>query len=65
MYEQKHIIVTLNLSPLQAQALAQLVKRIGWTELRQNAQDDEEAYDMRNAVQELQNALGEAGYNPR
>ena len=65
MYEQKHIIVTLNLSPLQAQALAQLVKRIGWTELRQNAQDDEEAHDMRNAVQELQNALGEAGYNPR
>lgn len=63
--EKKRVIVTLNLPPLQAQALAQLVKRIGWTELRQNAQDDEEAYDMRNAVQELQNALGEAGYAPR
>ena len=65
MNEQKRVIVTLNLPPLQAQALAQLVKRIGWTELRQNAQDDEDANNMRNAVQELQNALGEAGYNPR
>jgi hypothetical protein len=59
------VVVTLDLPPLQAQALAQLVKRIGWTELRQNAQDDEEAYDMRNAVQELQNALALAGYAPR
>lgn len=59
------VVVTLDLPPLQAQALAQLVKRIGWTELRQNAQDDEEAYDMRNAVQQLQNALALAGYAPR
>ena len=59
------VVVTLDLPPLQARALAQLVKRIGWTELRQNAQDDEEAYDMRNAVQELQNALALAGYAPR
>lgn len=59
------VVVTLDLPHLQAQALAQLVKRIGWTELRQNAQDDEEAYDMRNAVQELQNALALAGYAPR
>lgn len=59
------VVVTLDLPPLQAQALAQLVKRIGWAELRQNAQDDEEAYDMRNAVQELQNALALAGYAPR
>lgn len=65
MNEEKRVIVTLNLPPLQAHALAQLVKRIGWTELHQNAQDDEEAYDMRNAVQELQNALEEAGYAPR
>jgi len=63
--QPKRVIVTLNLPPLQAQALAQLVKRIGWTELRQNAQDEEEAHDMRNAVQELQNALAEAGYAPR
>lgn len=65
MNEEKRVIVTFNLPPLQAQALAQLVKRIGWTELRQNAQDDEEAYDMRNAVQELQNALASVGYEPR
>ena len=61
----ERVIVTLNLPPLQARALAQLVKRIGWTELRQNAQDDEEANDMRNAVQELQNELAQQGYAPR
>ena len=61
----ERVIVTLNLPPLQAQALAQLVKRLGWTEIRQNAQDDEEAYDMRNAVQELKNELAQQGFDPR
>lgn len=64
MIEQR-VIVTLNLPPLQARALAELVKRLGWTELRQNAKDDEEAYDMRSAVQELQNELAQQGFNPR
>jgi hypothetical protein len=48
-----------------ALALAQLVKRIGWTELRQNAVDDDEAYQMRQAVNEVAKALAEAGFEPR
>jgi len=48
-----------------ALALAQLVKRIGWTELRQNAVDDDEAYKMRQAVSEVARALAEAGFEPR
>lgn len=48
-----------------ALALAQLVKRIGWTELRQNAVDDNEAYQMRKAVSEVARALAEAGFEPR
>lgn len=62
---ERRVIVKLDLPPLQAQALAQLVKRIGWTELRQNAIDEEEAMDMRNAIQELQNELAQQGFNPR
>jgi hypothetical protein len=59
--EEKRVIVTLNLPPLQAIALAKLAKRITWKELRQSAQDHEEAYDMSSAVEELKDALAAAG----
>lgn len=42
-----YIAVQLELSDSQALALAQLVKRIGWAEMRQNATSDAEAYEMR------------------
>ncbi len=38
--EGKQVVVTLELPPLQAEALAQFVKRVGWHEFRQNAVDD-------------------------
>lgn len=57
--------VSMTLPDRQALALAQLVKRIGWTEMRQNAVDDGEAYEMRDALGVLANALAEAGYSPR
>lgn len=59
------VTVTLNLDSGNAWALAQFVKRIGWTEIRQNAVDDTEAYDMRDAIDALQKALSEAGISPR
>lgn len=57
--------VSMTLPDRQALALAQLVKRIGWTEMRQNAVDDDEAYEMRDALGVLAKALAEAGYAPR
>ena len=63
--KENRVIFTLNLPSVQAEALSQLVKRIGWTELRQNAKDDQEASDMRSALQALQNELAQQGYNPR
>ena len=59
------VTVTLNLDAGNARALAQFVKRVGWTEIRQNAVDDTEAYDMRDAIAALQKALAEAGISPR
>lgn len=35
--------VQIALKPAQALALAQFVKRVGWSEIRQNAVDDAEA----------------------
>lgn len=49
----------------QALALAQFVKRVGWSEFRANALDDVEAQTIKAAVIRLQDALARAGYAPR
>ena len=53
------------LSDAETLALAQFVKRLGWSEFRQNAASDDEAYLIRDAVSKLQDALAGAGYAPR
>ena len=57
--------ITASLPAPQAWALAEFCKRVGWQELRQNAANEGEAYDMRAALANLQTALAEAGFNPR
>ena len=59
------VTVILELDSGHAWALAQFVKRVGWSEIRQNAVDDTEAYDMRDAIEALQRALAQAGISPR
>ena len=60
-------LTTLNLdaTPEQLWALAQFVKRVGWSEMRQNAVDEDETAEMRAGLEALQKALGEAGFAPR
>ena len=57
--------IELHLVEAQALALAQFVKRVGWSEFRANAADDEEAYEIRAAIDALQKALADAGFSPR
>ncbi|MEI8122742.1 MAG: hypothetical protein WCI20_11875 [bacterium] len=60
------ITITLEIEEEEvAEALAQFVKRCGWTEWRQNAVDDLEASRMRYAFGVLQKALAEQGFAPR
>lgn len=59
------VTVTLELTPQEALALAQFVKRVGWSEFRQNAVDDDEAYVIRDAVDRVAAGLAEVGYSPR
>ena len=49
----------------EAWALAQFVKRVGWTEMRENAESEDETYLSRSAVAQLADALRDQGYAPR
>ena len=57
--------LNLEVTPAQAMALAQFVKRVGFNEIRVNAASEEEAYQMRDSISKLQDALADAGYAPR
>lgn len=59
------VTVSMTMTEDQAQALAQFVKRVGWSEFRINAVNENEATTIRSAVDVLQTALAEAGYAPR
>jgi len=49
----------------QAWTLAQFLKRVGFSDFRVNAQDDDEAYAMRDAADLVRVALRDAGFAPR
>jgi hypothetical protein len=62
---KKAVTFTVQIDDKLAQALAQFIKRVGWSEMRQNAVDDAEAYDMRDGLDQVRKALQEVGYDPR
>ena len=59
------VTVSTALTDDQALALAQFVKRVGWSEFRTHVVDDNEAAMIRSAVDVLQKSLADAGYAPR
>lgn len=59
------VALSVSLTEVEALALAQLMKRIGWSEWRRNAIDDEEAYVMRDACERVQEGLAQVGFAPR
>lgn len=62
---EQPVTVQAELSAAQAWALAQLLKRIGWSECRSLAEDDEQARSMIEATERLCAALAAAGWAPR
>jgi len=65
MAQGKRIKVSFEVSEVEALALAQFVKRCGFSDWRNNAVDDKEAYQMKDAFYKLQNGLIEGGFSPR
>lgn len=57
--------VACEFTPSQAWALAQLAKRVTWSELQANAVDDDEASAMHLALRHLEDRLAEQGVKPR
>lgn len=62
---QKMVTFSVTINEELAEALSQFLKRVGFSEIRQNAVDDAEAYDMRDGLDQVRKALQEAGYDPR
>ena len=63
--QPKPVSLAVELTDAQAWNLAQFLKRVGFSDFRTNAQDDDEAYAMRDAADRVAVALREAGYAPR
>lgn len=61
----KTVTLSLELTDDQAWNLAQFLKRAGFSDFRANAQDDAEAYAMRDAADRVRVALADVGYAPR
>lgn len=61
----KNVKLNVSLPADEALALAQFVKRVGFSDARANAVDNAEAYTMMDAIAKLQKSLAEAGYSPR
>jgi hypothetical protein len=62
---RKLVTFTVQIDQVQAEALSQFLKRVGFSDLRQNAVDDVEAYTMRDALDQVRSSLQGAGYDPR
>ena len=65
MSDEKPATLAVELTDAQAWHLAQFLKCVGVSEFRSNAQDEDEAYAMRDAAVCVRDALTDAEYAPR
>ena len=61
----KNISLNIELSEQEAWDYAQFLKRVGFSEFRTNAQDDDEAYRMLAVSEKVRKAINDLGINPR
>ena len=62
----EHVVtVHVQLNAEQAWALAQMLKRIGWSDCRALAEDEQQTQLMIAAAERVRAGLAEAGYAPR
>jgi len=59
------VSISVEFSRDQAWAFAQFLKRVGYSNYKTNAVDDDEAHLMLDAGEKVRGALADAGYAPR
>lgn len=59
------IDISVNFAEAEADALAEMAKRICWTDIKALSADDQEATAMLNGVLRLRQALAASGFAPR
>lgn len=57
--------IEIEAKPDQLMAMAEVLKRIGYTDIRKLSASDQEAYDAQYALEQVRQALNNNGYNPR
>lgn len=65
MENEKCITFTVTLSEAQAWAFAQFLKRAGYSDYREKASSDDEAYLMQFAGENIRADLAASGVTPR
>lgn len=65
MSDKKAVKLDVELTEQQAGDLAQLIKRLSFSDYRGCAVDDDEAYRMVAALGRVREALARHGYDPR
>lgn len=61
----ENINLSVKLDDQEALDLAQFLKRVGFSEFKTNAVDENEAYRMRDVCEKVRKALSEIGFSPR
>lgn len=57
--------ITIDLLDDEAWAFAEFLKRVGYSDYRKLAINDQEAYEMQSAGEVLRKSLAEKGFAPR
>ena len=65
MSDTPRFTLTVEIDEVSALALAQFVKRLSWSGMRECAVSDQETYEIRDGIDAVQRALRDAGYAPR
>jgi len=55
----------IEIPEIQAEAVSQILKRIGFSEIRALSSDEEEAYNAQYGLEKIRGSLAEQGFNPR
>lgn len=58
-------MISIDLTSEESEALAQFLKRVGFSDFRKLSTSDEEAYTMQSGAEKIRRFLAKDGFSPR